>query len=105
MNPRPSGVVGNEMNFPSKLLHYLCSLKPVATTLTPGVAPEYRDVVIAAEDDSPAAFAAAIERALALSDDERGDLARRIQVFLADGRLWSQQAVRFIRWSEAIRSK
>jgi hypothetical protein len=104
LNPRPSGVVGNEMNFPSKLLHYLCSLKPVATTLTPGVAPEYRDMVIAAEDDSPAAFAAAIERALALSDDERGDLARRIQVFLADGRLWSQQAVRFIRWSEAIRS-
>jgi glycosyltransferase involved in cell wall biosynthesis len=102
LNPRPAGVVGNEMNFPSKLLHYLSSLKPVATTLTPGVAPEYRDVVIAAEDDSPAAFAAAIDRALALSDMEKSDLVQRIRKFLGRGRLWSQQAVRFLDWAAAI---
>jgi hypothetical protein len=102
LNPRPSGVVGNEMNFPSKLLHYLTALKPVATTLTPGVAPEYRGVVIAAEVDSPAAFAVAIDPALPLSDVEIGELARRIQVFLADCRLWLQQAVRFLGWSATL---
>jgi hypothetical protein len=74
----------------------------VATTLTPGVAPEYRDVVIAAEDDSPAAFAAAIDRALALSDMEKSDLVQRIRKFLGRGRLWSQQAVRFLDWAAAI---
>jgi glycosyltransferase involved in cell wall biosynthesis len=99
LNPRPSDVVGNEMNFPSKLLHYLTSLKPVATTLTPGVAPEYRDVVIASDGDSPAAFAAAIDGALALTDSEKRDLAYRIQAFLGSGRLWRDQAYRFLVWT------
>ena len=102
LNPRPAGMVGNEMNFPSKLLHYLSSLKPVATTLTPGVAPEYRDVVIAAEDDSPAAFAEAIDRALKLSDNEKQGLAHRIQEFLTNGRRWCDQARRFLGWATSV---
>jgi glycosyltransferase involved in cell wall biosynthesis len=98
-NPRPAGVGGNEMNFPSKLLHYLTSLKPVATTLTPGVAPEYRNVVIAADDDSPQAFATAVDRALSLPDEARLKLSRQIQVFLKSGRLWTQQSRRFLNWA------
>ena len=98
-NPRPSGVGGNEMNFPSKLLHYLNTLTPVATTLTPGVAPEYRDVVIPAKDDSPAAFATALDRALCLTETDRLDLSERIRHFLGGGRLWSQQAARFLDWA------
>jgi glycosyltransferase involved in cell wall biosynthesis len=99
-NPRPAGVGGNEMNFPSKLLHYLSSLKPVATTLTPGVAPDYKDVVIAANDDSPQAFAAAVDRALCLSDEARLALSEKIQSFLGCGRLWSQQSRRFLEWAD-----
>lgn len=98
-NPRPSGVGGNEMNFPSKLLHYLSSLKPVATTLTPGVAPEYADIVLEARDDSPQGFAAALDRALSLTDDARIDLSGKIRSFLAAGRLWSQQGRRFLEWA------
>jgi glycosyltransferase involved in cell wall biosynthesis len=98
-NPRPAGVGGNEMNFPSKLLHYLTSLKPVATTLTPGVAPEYKNVVIATDDDSPQTFAIALDRALSLSDEARLELSREIQAFLKSGRLWSQQAPRFLDWA------
>jgi glycosyltransferase involved in cell wall biosynthesis len=98
-NPRPSGVGGNEMNFPSKLLHYLSSLKPVATTLTPGVAPEYGDVVLGARDDSPQGFADALDRALTLTDDARTELSEKIRAFLAGGRLWSQQARKFLEWT------
>ncbi len=98
-NPRPSGVGGNEMNFPSKLLHYLSALKPVATTLTPGVAPEYRDIVLGATDDSPQGFAEAVDSALSLGDDARLDLSQKITAFLTGGRLWSQQARRFLEWS------
>jgi glycosyltransferase involved in cell wall biosynthesis len=101
-NPRPHGVQGNEMNFPSKLLHYLTSLKPVATTLTPGVAPSYRDVVIAADDDSPAAFAAAVDRSFALDDAEWKALVGRIRSFLSEGKLWSHQAQRFITWADEM---
>lgn len=98
-NPRPAGVGGNEMNFPSKLLHYLSSLKPVATTLTPGVAPEYADLVLGTRDDSPTGFAEAIDRALSLTDDARLNLCERIRALLSGGRLWSQQARRFLDWA------
>jgi glycosyltransferase involved in cell wall biosynthesis len=101
-NPRPAGVGGNEMNFPSKLLHYLHSLKPVATTITPGVGPEYREVVVAADDDSPQAFAEAIDRALALSEAAKLDLAMRIRAFLGQGRLWAHQAERFLGWASSV---
>ena len=104
-NPRPSGVGGNEMNFPSKLLHYLSSLKPVATTLTPGVAPEYADVVLEARDDSPLGFADALDRALSLTDNARFDLSKRIRAFLAGGRLWSQQGRRFLDWATVPNQK
>lgn len=103
-NPRPCGIGGNEMNFPSKLLTYLSTLKPVATTLTPGVAPEYRDVVLAAADDSAAAFANALDRALALSDAQRTELSEKIREFLRQGRLWSQQAARFLDWTSKLAS-
>lgn len=101
-NPRPSHVQGNEMNFPSKLLQYLSSLKPVATTLTPGVAPEYRDVVIAAADDSPKAFADAIDHAFSLDDTDTKALAYRIRAFLEGGRLWPQQSRRFLEWADQV---
>jgi glycosyltransferase involved in cell wall biosynthesis len=98
-NPRPSGIGGNEMNFPSKLMHYLSTLKPVATTLTPGVAPEYCNIVLGAIDDSPQGFAEAVDRALSLTDDARLALSNKIRAFLGGGRLWSQQAWRFLEWA------
>jgi glycosyltransferase involved in cell wall biosynthesis len=104
-NPRPAGVGGNEMNFPSKLLHYLYSLKPVATTLTPGVAPEYREVVIASEDDSPIAFAHAIDHAFGMTDADKVALAQKIRTFLGRDRLWAQQANRFLDWAGDLACK
>jgi len=101
-NPRPCGVGGNEMNFPSKLLHYLSSLKPVVTTLTPGVAPEYAGIVIPAIDDSARGFADALDRALTLSDVERVALSGKVLDFLGRGRLWTQQTERFIAWASTL---
>ena len=97
-NPRPPAVPGNEMNFPSKLLHYLSYGKPVVTTLTPGVAPEYRSVVVAAAGGSPAEYAQALNVALNLSAVERRELESRIRIFLAS-RSWPLQAGRFVEWA------
>jgi glycosyltransferase involved in cell wall biosynthesis len=97
-NPRPPSMPGNEMNFPSKLLHYLSYGKRVVTTLTPGVAPEYAGVVTVATEGTPAKFATALTAALALSVSERRGLESRIQAFLVS-RLWSTQARRFMEWA------
>ena len=55
--------------------------------------------VLRARDDSPQGFADTLDRALALTDDARMNLSEKIQAFLAGGRLWSQQARRFLEWT------
>lgn len=101
VNPRPAMVPGNEMNFPSKLLHYLSYAKPVVTTLTPGVAPEYADVVIPASSTAPGNLASALDSALAMDKATRELLAARIRAFL-ESRLWSRQARRYLDWASSL---
>jgi glycosyltransferase involved in cell wall biosynthesis len=94
VNPRPLNIPGNQMNFPSKLLEYLTYGRPVVTTMTPGVAPEYADFTIPAKSDSPDDLAAAIDRALSLDHVHRVDMARRVEHFLSTSRLWTIQAAK-----------
>lgn len=107
VNPRPLTIPGNQMNFPSKLLEYLTYGRPVVTTMTPGVAPEYADFTIPAKSDSPDDLAAAIDRALSLDHESRVDMARKAERFLSTTRLWSIQAARlwdFLRFEVASAS-
>lgn len=107
VNPRPLKIPGNQMNFPSKLLEYLTYGRPVVTTMTPGVAPEYADFTIPAKSDSPDDLAAAIDRALSLDHAHRVDMAGRAEHFLSTTRLWSIQAARlwdFLRFEVATES-
>jgi glycosyltransferase involved in cell wall biosynthesis len=97
-NPRPVAMDGNEMNFPSKLLHYLSYAKPVVTTMTPGVSPDYSSVVIPVNGGGAAEFAAGLRVAIGLSLAEREIVADKICSFLGS-RLWSVQARRFLDWS------
>lgn len=45
LNPRPVKMYGNELNFPSKLFDYLAWQKPIISTWTKGLSPEYRNVL------------------------------------------------------------
>jgi len=61
LNPRPTRISGSENNFPSKLLDYLGWGKPIISTWTDGLAPEYRHVLNLVEDD-PRSIAAEMIR-------------------------------------------
>lgn len=97
VNPRPAGILASRYNFPSKVLEYLRHGKPVVSTWTPGLAPEYRDIVIAAPEE-PAAFARQLEVALAMRPEERLALFGRIRRFLETERLWTVQAAKLREW-------
>lgn len=45
INPRPEGVEGGETNFPSKILEFLPFGKMIISTITPGLAPYYKEVL------------------------------------------------------------
>jgi glycosyltransferase involved in cell wall biosynthesis len=98
VNPRPSAEPGNDVNFPSKVLEYLTFGKPVVSTWTGGLGPEYRDVLLVTEEDTPEALAAKIQEALSWQPWQRRKLATRIAAFLQGRRLWSVQAARLLEW-------
>jgi glycosyltransferase involved in cell wall biosynthesis len=99
VNPRSPSYPGNLMNFPSKVLDYLGTGKPVVTTRTAGLSPEYDRVLLFAEPAEPAPLAAALEAVLGWSSERRA--AHRIDVerFAVEHGDWRQVAAEFLAWA------
>jgi glycosyltransferase involved in cell wall biosynthesis len=101
-NPRPYSLSGNAHNFPCKLLDSLAYCRPVVSSLTAGVSPEYRDLVVPVEEESPEALAAALDVALRMPADAREELAGRIATFLSSGKTWQRQGERLVSWLDRL---
>lgn len=95
VNPRPPTHGLSLASFPSKLMTYLAYGKPVASTWTPGLAAAYRDFLVIADGETPAALAAAIDQAASMDAASRDMLRAKIRDFLVPGRLWETQGLRF----------
>lgn len=102
VNPRPPSFPGNRLNFPSKILEYLGTGKPVVTTRTVSLAPEYDDVLVFAAGDSAAGLAEGIDRVLAWSPDARADYRRNVAAFAARHGDWQTVTGRFLEWSRGL---
>jgi glycosyltransferase involved in cell wall biosynthesis len=98
VNPRPSSIPENNANFPSKLLDYLKYGKPIISTWTGGIAPDYRRVLTVLEEETPECLARTIEEVVAWEPERRMDLARRIRRFVETEKLWSVHAERLLAW-------
>lgn len=98
VNPRPTGLRASRENFPSKILEYLSYCKPVVSTWTDGLAPDYRECLIVTEGDEPGDIARAIGVALRLGEPERRAVFDRIGRFLLATRTWNRQAERVMQW-------
>lgn len=94
VNPRPSAHRANRYSFPSKLLEYLVSGTPVASTSPPGIPDEYHPHLELAGAETPEGLAAAIRRAAALPDAERAARGARAREFVLRGKTWDRQAAR-----------
>lgn len=98
INPRPSSLSSNRSNFPSKVLEYLSYGKPVISTWTDGLNPDYADVLIVLKSETTICLAETIERILSWSEAERRENARRAFVYLDTYKRWSIQTEKFSRW-------
>ncbi len=99
-NPRPANFAPNKLNYPSKLLHYLAFGKPVISTFTDGVSPEYKNVLIPVVDDSQASLSEAI-KSLMLMDESQYKALQVGVVAFNENRSWPAQAGRFVSWLRA----
>ncbi len=98
VNPRPSSIPDNRMNFPSKVLEYLSYGKPVISTLTPGLSPNYRDILIVPDRETPESLARSVEQVLAWDEKTRSAWRGMATSFLVQEKLWSVQAASLLRW-------
>lgn len=99
VNPRPT-MEENEHNFPSKVLEYLSYGKPVISTWTAGLAPEYREILQVTRSDSPADLASQISATLAFGPKQLAEIRERTAQFLQRKR-WSVQAGRLLDFVES----
>jgi glycosyltransferase involved in cell wall biosynthesis len=102
VNPRPPAFPGNRLNFPSKLLEYLSTGKPVVSTRTASLSPAYDAVLQFPVAATPVAFAEAIDEVLRWSDRDRALHRERVGRFAAEHGDWQAITARFLEWAATI---
>ena len=90
LNPRPINMPGNELNFPSKLFDYLAWKKPIISTWTKSLSPEYKNILHISKDN-PKAFAEAM-----ISYINKKQMRFKIDENFIKKKNWKNQAERLI---------
>ncbi len=89
--------------FPSKLLEYLGTGRPVISTCsTPDIRDEYGDVLYLLDEESPAALATAMARLSAMDPATRQAMGARGRAFVATRKSWKRQAARVAHFIASI---
>lgn len=81
INPRPNTEEFVKYSFPSKILEYLMSARPIIAYKLSGMPSEYYDYIFAPESDSPEDLAKCINSVLELSDKEKNEFGKKAREF------------------------
>jgi glycosyltransferase involved in cell wall biosynthesis len=100
VNPHSTLLLTARYVFPSKLLEYLASGRPVITTATPEIAANYGDLCTVLDREEPQALADAIIRVVAMPAADRLARANAARVAVIERRPWSRQGQRLVRFLE-----
>jgi len=95
INPRDPDAKLNDMVFPSKIHHYLGAGKPIISTWTRGLSPEYRDLLTVSKDATAEGFAEAVKGFINEKPEAMESHRVRIRDFVKNGHTWEHQARRF----------
>jgi len=101
VNPRPSRLLENRYNFPSKLMEYMAAGRPILSTATSDVAEHYGNALIVLADETPEGLARCIERSLAVPAEERAAMGSRARATV-EGVTWRTQAEKILAFIETL---
>lgn len=97
VNPRPLGFDPNKLNFPSKLLLYLAFGKPVISTVSLGMSPEYASVVIEIEDESEVSLTQSLQKGIQMDVKNYNSFCNKVVAF-KEQHSWDKQVSKFMIW-------
>ena len=103
-NPRDPGYSNNRMIFPSKILQYMAYGKPIVSTRTDGLSPDYDCLLQIASENRAKELAAEIRSTLDLPDEDLLELKKRQYTFVTKQRSWQQQAKRLLGFIDSLSS-
>jgi glycosyltransferase involved in cell wall biosynthesis len=101
VNPRPSTIEENQYNFPSKLFEYFRFLKPVISTVTPGMHPSYASVLLVPYGDTVEDLRDCLVRASNMSFNQIRDNCILMANFVQN-RTWNAQAHKLLTWASTL---
>lgn len=104
VNPRPSRLLENRYNFPSKLMEYLAAGRPVISTATSDVAEHYGTAVVILEDETPRGLARCIEAVLDAPAEQRAAMGARARAAV-EGATWRIEAEKIVAFIEGLRKR
>jgi glycosyltransferase involved in cell wall biosynthesis len=104
VNPRPSSDPLTRFCFPSKLLEYMATGRPVLVSRLSGIPDEYASYVTYIEDESATGIASSIKELRARGDKELDVLGRRASEFVRNEKNHVKQGLRIGSFIDNIRS-
>ncbi|CAN5652727.1 hypothetical protein BH23GEM9_BH23GEM9_22640 [soil metagenome] len=102
INPRYSNNVLTRYTFPSKLLEYMASGRPVLTTALAGIPEDYYRYVFRLDAETPEGLAAAVSRIIAEPADQLAAKGREAREFVLRHKSWERQSQRVHEFIERI---
>jgi glycosyltransferase involved in cell wall biosynthesis len=94
LNPRPSHQRITRYTFPSKVLEYMLSARPVITTSLPGIPSDYSGHLYLATDETPRGLAARIRDVCSRPDEELTAFGGEAKRFVLTNKTWRRQGER-----------
>jgi glycosyltransferase involved in cell wall biosynthesis len=94
VNPRLSSERENRFNFPSKILDYLASGRPVVTTLAGDLDAVYRRIAIPLLEETPESLARLLVDLCSRPERELAEMGARGRDFVLSERRWGSQGRR-----------
>lgn len=101
INPRPNDFQENKMIFPSKILFYLGYGVPLVSTWTPGLSPDYEQILIVPEQESADSLADTIAKVFNWAPEEYEEYRTRASQFVSQ-RSWAIQGGRLIQFLREV---
>jgi len=89
VNPRPPSSPENRYNFPSKIIEYLASGRPVISLASGDIAQEYGDHLILLKDETPEALARVIDDSFRRNPQELDQLGKQGRMYVLSEKNWN----------------
>ena len=98
INPRLSNAAFTRYSFPSKLLQYMITGRPVVSTLLPGISREYHEYLFILQDETPLGLAKLLQEVCEKPQTELSDIGQRARRFVMREKNYLRQGERIFKF-------